>query len=68
MSRYQEKNRELIIQILMENDYSLPTLKLKKLSKLANLYFFEALEGLIQNKSVMKINKENNSWIILSER
>ena len=57
------KNQQIILDILEENNRSMLLLDLKKISKLANLFFFKALDTLEKQKVVEK-KREGNSVIV----
>lgn len=57
------KNQQIILDILEENDRSMLILDLKKISKLANLFFFKALDTLEKKKTIEK-KREGNSVLV----
>ncbi|MFX0086551.1 MAG: hypothetical protein ACFFAU_12845 [Candidatus Hodarchaeota archaeon] len=58
-------NQKLIIQTLFENNHSMTILHLKQITKLANLYFFKALEELKIQNMIIEEKKERKTWIRL---
>lgn len=63
-----KEHRKLIRKILSESNGYLSLLELKKKTKLANLYFFKALEELETKEILKKSNKGNEIFIILHNR
>ncbi|UCE14738.1 MAG: hypothetical protein JSV04_06040 [Candidatus Heimdallarchaeota archaeon] len=53
--------------LLLSTDHSLPLLELKKKTKLANLYFFKALEHLENEGIIERVKDEDETLIILRE-
>jgi hypothetical protein len=57
------ENKKRIIKVLKTNDNQLSLLELKKKSKLANLYFFKALETLEKENIILKYTDHDETWI-----
>jgi len=62
---YQQKNQKKIVETLNANDKTLTLLELKNKSQLANLYFFQALNQLEQNKIIERKKKDNQTLVTL---
>jgi hypothetical protein len=60
-------NQQLIIQTLSVNNHSMTLLELKQTTKLANLYFFKALEQLKTQNMIVEEKKDSQTWIALLE-
>jgi len=50
--KQQNQNKEILIDILRKNSCRLALIDLKEQSKLANLYFFQALDALEKERSI----------------
>ena len=57
------ENQDVIIDVLKGHNKSMTLLALKKESKLANLYFFQAL-NVLQEKKIVKVEKSSSTTII----
>lgn len=65
ISELNQQNQALIVKILSSHQNSLILAELKKYTKLANMYFFKALEALEDSNKVERVKKGNETWIIL---
>lgn len=56
--KQQNRNKEILIEILRKKSCRLTLIELKQQSKLANLYFFQALDALEKERSIqLKISR-----------
>jgi uncharacterized membrane protein len=62
-----EQHQALIIKTLTSHQNSLILADLKKITKLANMYFIKALEKLENKKIIERVKKEKETWIILKK-
>ena len=63
MNQQLSENKNIIIAVLQRNNKSMTLLALKKESKLANLYFFQAL-NVLKEKKIIKEEKRAKLTII----
>ncbi|MHA2101375.1 MAG: hypothetical protein ACW99A_22180 [Candidatus Kariarchaeaceae archaeon] len=62
-----EQHQALIIKTLTSHQNSLILADLKKITKLANMYFIKALEVLENKKIIERVKKEKETWIKLKK-
>ncbi|MHA1978535.1 MAG: hypothetical protein ACW98F_14245 [Candidatus Hodarchaeales archaeon] len=57
------ENQNIILEVLKRNNESMTLLALKKESKLANLYFFQAL-NVLKNENMVSEDRKSGTTVI----